>query len=824
MLAKQHLNFDCKREVVDEINSRLWDLKDNFLLLTGNSKVIGSPKASKSSNRVYSNPEVTPEIELTKRDISKNIKETQEHQNQWGELLRKQLEEKQKLEKDIGTERADFLRRYRIEWAAMRSSCPNDEMIKEKHKVFNCESVKKFGELKRQHKVRLKDLETKQLEARRKFQESRAPDEFLNLVGSKELGTPHNSPKALMSDRVAEGKSFDNIVKVMTRSGTGVGFSEAPNTNSSEVVLCSSPVELQTPLFKHASVNEIDVMTSKDGPVSGNNGETCNGDIPSGEVALAVHKTCSSNDDQVEIISSRQGKLDGTILSKPLCGLSAEVKANDSVDVVKNMASLKSQSPEEHIPSVSTMRVLNCKNAAQFHKADDNNGSNNADTPNSPLSDEYSKSSREHVHGVNVACLPNCEISAQVLENDDGNGSNNVVTLNSPMSDERSADGNVLDREGHVKMPGTVNFTPSSVEQISGNAVNVSVLDSVLSRPCGTASPSNSPDANAIIPLNRPSVEKQNPCEVSTSIPAGQDPVEASETSHERATVSELDREAAVGMPGTVKSTDYPENATPLNGHEEAECQLTDRVVDKSTTSDHQEGVHRTMTEDTLSQKTPVSRPVDLIEPLEQVQPLSSVESPPDQDTVEEMRNSLVSSSVNILRANQTNHASMFVDPPEQVDQLPSAGLLSPNRDPSNLALETGFKNQATNEDTLSGHIAEASNEVQNQTVEQPASNLQVESHSRQVVVPPVLNLVPDSLMPSEVRTQSPDTRNLSTPGVVNDHHIQTATQSASRIVPPLCHNPLSYELERIRKLTEQNMKSREDMVSFWFTHCCDDT
>lgn len=73
ILAKQHLNFDCNKDAVDEINAMLWDLKDKFLLRTGSSGVNCSPKASESSNRVHSNTDVTSDVELTKKSYFQNF-------------------------------------------------------------------------------------------------------------------------------------------------------------------------------------------------------------------------------------------------------------------------------------------------------------------------------------------------------------------------------------------------------------------------------------------------------------------------------------------------------------------------------------------------------------------------------------------------------------------------------------------------------------------------------------------------------------------------------------------------------------------------------
>ncbi|KAI5389085.1 hypothetical protein KIW84_074657 [Lathyrus oleraceus] len=340
---------------------------------------------------------------------------------------------------------------------------------------------------------------------------------------------------------------------------------------------------------------------------------------------------------------------------------------------------------------------------------------------------------------------------------------------------------------------------------------------------------------------------------------------EVSETSCKQATPSELSRKEAVGLPSKVRSTDYPDNAAPLNSlstdqisdegyevvsstpcifsspgdgrpatssllvspskqqvpdrvllpitdgqipvvvpennHEEAECQLTDDVeVNESTASDYQEVVDRTMAENTLSQETSVSRAVDPIEPQKQMhgQPLSSVEPLPGP--------------VHILPAYQPKQVSTILEHREQVQPLPFSGFLSSNQDISNLPSAAGGEDQAaTNEDSFSRQIPEALAEVQNQAAEQPALNLEVDSHLRQDV-PPISDTVLDSPVPGGVRIQALDTRNLSTHRVINNHPIQTPAQSASRNFPSLFYDPLSYELERIRKSTKQNLKNHEDM------------
>ncbi|CAL0329072.1 unnamed protein product [Lupinus luteus] len=751
MLAKEHLNFHCKIEEVYEIHRMMRKLKKDFLYHTGNCNVSGSPKASESSCRVYSNTRVAPKVELACTDISRSSEVKQ--------LLMRQEEAKKKLKADIEKKKADFEIRCRIELAAYLAFSRNDVMRTEKVKVFNSEYSKRTGELNMQHETQLKDLEARQLEERRRFQESLPPRECCSGCGPD--------------------------------IATLVPFSS--------------------------------------------NGDTCDGeisDIPSGGVALALHKPHCSNGPE-EVSTFRQGKPDGTMLSKPVYDCSVETRLYGP----KNMVSLNSHSTEKHISSATIISSSNCDNAAQIHEASDGSGSNDVYTLDSPLSGERiaslnSKPPQEHIHSVNAKCMPNCENSAQIYmvgDDDVSNTSNNTATLNLPLTDERIADGTIslLETEVRTEMPGIVSFTDCpenvtamnpllSIEPMSGGLVKVSVSDRDLSRSCGTASPGNSNDANHITLLNQLSSEEQHIDAVPLSISAGQIHDKVPETSHEVVTVSLVDKEAPMGNPGAVNCTNHPENLTSLNSS--AMGEISDGVLlsRPSWASSLCAGPATVslLNPPSLEQQIPdkesfkisdgqisvmvleTNHEVNLIEPLEKMHPLSSVESSPGQDTDREMQNALLSSPVDIVPANQSNHVSLVMEPPEEVQQQsPSAMFLSSNWDPSNMPFATGTGHQPTNEDALSSPIPETSTEVLNQAVEQPASYLEL-----------------DSPMPVGVRTQSPDTRNFSIPSEINQHLIQSATHPTSMIVPHLCDDPLVNEIERICEVTEQNMKNHEDM------------
>ncbi|KAG5119796.1 hypothetical protein JHK82_034216 [Glycine max] len=295
-----------------------------------------------------------------------------------------------------------------------------------------------------------------------------------------------------------------------------------------------------------------------------------------------------------------------------------------------------------------------------------------------------------------------------------------------PSSMEQKSDGGVVnelsDRELRLSNCPDNNTLLSPRNQNSGAPSNIPGLDRVLSpRACQAASSSDGPNT---ISFPNPLLEQQTTDGVPLSIPAAAD------------------------------CRDDIEH-------------LTNAVLgDKRITSDQQKGAPETITE--LSQGTPVSRTVNVLDPPEQVQQLS-VGSSPDHDTSGEMH----------------------------VQRLPSAELPSSHLDSTNLPLTTEIEHQPT--------------VVPNQDV-QPDSNLELYSHSHEVVVHPASNSDPNTVTPSEVRVQSADTINLSIPLEINYQHMQAETHSASRMLH-LSYDPLNNELDRIQKVTEQTMKNYEDKL-----------
>ncbi|TKY48545.1 Helicase protein MOM1 [Spatholobus suberectus] len=319
-----------------------------------------------------------------------------------------------------------------------------------------------------------------------------------------------------------------------------------------------------------------------------------------------------------------------------------------------------------------------------------------------------------------------------------------TVTENSPLCDKRIASMatvSLLDREELLGLHGTVNVT-----DCPENSTAVNPTSSTEQKSDGGAvnELSNGPDNNTLL-----SPRHQNSDGVPSSILDGHTQVEVQETSNEVDTVSLTKRQVPVETPGMVSFTGCPQNASdrgpldvtgldrvlsprpcqtasssdevvtisisnpllaqqttdgvPCSIPAAADCcddieHLTNAVlVDKRTTSDQQEEAPKTMTE--LSQETPVSRSVNVMDPPDQVQQLS-VESSPDHDTSGEMQHSskqpeLVSSAVDVP-ANQSNQVSLIMKPLERVQQLPPAELPSSHLDSTNFPLATEVEHQPT--------------------------------------------------------------------------------------------------------------------------------
>ncbi|MED6144730.1 hypothetical protein PIB30_018202 [Stylosanthes scabra] len=416
------------------------------------------------------------------------------------------------------------------------------------------------------------------------------------------------------------------------------------------------------------------------------------------------------------------------------------------------------------------------------------------------VQDEVHSSAQSKLDGA-VSSM-SCENAVQTRGAD--NGSDNATTETSPLSNEGIGDGamvGILNRDA-PGMPTTDAAPdclenacpPPSMEQVRDGGLN-EILD-------GCATPETSHNEGRVSVLGR-----EVPVQVETPRMANFSdcPVNAAAVNHFSSVDQTPDKGPINVADSSVSSfrscqADDPDKVSLPNPRL---VQVTDavslNVPDGDTPVTMPENSHEVAGSDNdtrpSADKMSVDKSSTVPAQLEGVQQSPSLEAPPAQDTAGEVHNSseraeVVSDPVGVVPANQSNQVSCILQPSENVVEH------QPNRN-----------------DDLPHSEAETSAVVPNQDVVQANSIFELGSHSH-AVVDSVLNSGHDSLGPVGVRTEVSNSTNLSTPPEINNHPIQTATHSASRMPPPLCADPLKNELERTRKIIEQLTKNHEETRS----------
>ncbi|KAL3573371.1 hypothetical protein D5086_023984 [Populus alba] len=206
-LAKQHLNFGCKKDEADFVYSKLRCLKKAFLHHTGIYKVATSPKAAEFSTEDHSKnqsngrsslstpsnmqkgrievenlrpsqelsiDQVVSHLGLAQKDYSKSIKDIEKKcDKQMRKLLQRQQEEMEKFEKKYEEEKAELEHMHRTEAAVIRLHSNILERT-DKLKVLDNVYAKKFEDLNWQMDMCLNNLLELQLATRNKLQERKA--------------------------------------------------------------------------------------------------------------------------------------------------------------------------------------------------------------------------------------------------------------------------------------------------------------------------------------------------------------------------------------------------------------------------------------------------------------------------------------------------------------------------------------------------------------------------------------------------------------------------------------------------------------------------
>ncbi|KAA8550372.1 hypothetical protein F0562_002056 [Nyssa sinensis] len=292
-LAKQHLNFGCKEEEVNNVYSKLRLLKKMFLYRTENLKLSDSLKDSVSAAEDISKEmldarvsqsvaSIQKNVELERKKAQKVVRRIQKKcEKRMTRLLQKQQEEIVEFHRIWDDERVQLEKEHRLESALVRSIHSHIPVRIDKLKVLDNDFAKKLEEHKRQKDIHLKDLEAKQLaeinEEKQKAAswlaevKSMAQVDFsggLSSHGSEfrdnmeysqaSEHTSHNDPQnvAPVLGRPLEQESPDGEVHSMQTRG--VAPSDVSETVPNEAVGCSVPIESVTLPVKPNCENPVD--------------------------------------------------------------------------------------------------------------------------------------------------------------------------------------------------------------------------------------------------------------------------------------------------------------------------------------------------------------------------------------------------------------------------------------------------------------------------------------------------------------------------------------------------------------------------------------
>lgn len=191
-LAREHLNFNCKKEEADFLYSMLRCLKKTFSYRTGKLKVVEStevplsatntpkgPIQANSLRSLSSNKEVISQSEratvfkFAEKDVAKSIKEVRKKfQKQLEKLVQKQEEEKNEIERSYEEEKVQIQEKQKMETAAICSCFEhNTSMRVDKLKSVDNSFTKEFEALTNQRNMHLKNLEAKHVEVKTMMQE-----------------------------------------------------------------------------------------------------------------------------------------------------------------------------------------------------------------------------------------------------------------------------------------------------------------------------------------------------------------------------------------------------------------------------------------------------------------------------------------------------------------------------------------------------------------------------------------------------------------------------------------------------------------------------
>lgn len=297
-LARQHLNFSCKKEEADCVYSLLRCLKKMFLYRTGTLKDAEVKECTDKQVHWLSR--------LVQKDLSKSIKGIQKKcQKQLTKLFQRQEEEKNEYVKNYELEKEKLQNKQLTEAAVIRSYTQNNLSLRtDKLKMLDSTYVKIFEEHEHVKDMNLKELEVIHLTERDMMQQKEAKwvevvmswahRECLGKAPSKEYG--HQLEYSRTNERIVHGNPASVCLSdelspedvVHSIPGLRAGLSGAPENFTNEDVAFNHPVKMLTPQVRPINENDkVNTMVSEEATITG---------------LSEKNKTVNSSDDQEWVI------------------------------------------------------------------------------------------------------------------------------------------------------------------------------------------------------------------------------------------------------------------------------------------------------------------------------------------------------------------------------------------------------------------------------------------------------------------------------------------------------------------------------------------
>lgn len=249
-LVKKHLKFDCNRQDVYLLYSRLRCLKKIF------SKHLECCKVPESPYNVLSDNEFQKAVVKSINRIQKTC------HKKFEKLKQKQQEEKDEFDRTCDEEKSQIERQFRMESVVIRSCLHNSLLMrKNKLQVLQNKYAKKLEEHQCQMETRCKKLEEEHIDERNKMvaMEAHWVDTLtswlqVELLNNQILNKIKQSQNSSQITEHFHGLGIDTIVcdhlpeesrskDLHNVSGTGEGISEIPGSVSCEAIICTNAVE-----------------------------------------------------------------------------------------------------------------------------------------------------------------------------------------------------------------------------------------------------------------------------------------------------------------------------------------------------------------------------------------------------------------------------------------------------------------------------------------------------------------------------------------------------------------------------------------------------